>query len=75
MTTVALALAQKTLPQLIEDVSLGEHVLITLNEKPVAELVPVARPKIKPVFGNAKGKIHMSDDFEAPLSDFEEYTQ
>jgi hypothetical protein len=28
-----------------------------------------------PVFGCAKGKFTMSDDFNAPLEDFEEYMQ
>ena len=28
---------------------------------------------IIPKFGSLKGKIHLSDDFDAPLSDFEEY--
>jgi len=26
-----------------------------------------------PKFGSLKGKIHLSADFDAPLSDFEEY--
>jgi len=26
-----------------------------------------------PKFGSLKGKIHLSDDFDAPLSDFKEY--
>ena len=29
--------------------------------------------KGKPVFGSARGKIHMSDDFGEPLEDFTEY--
>jgi hypothetical protein len=28
-----------------------------------------------PVFGCAKGQFQLSDDFDAPLSDFAEYTQ
>lgn len=27
----------------------------------------------KPVFGSAKGKIKISDDFDAPLEDFKDY--
>jgi hypothetical protein len=27
----------------------------------------------KPVFGSAKGKIHMAPDFDEPLEDFKEY--
>ena len=29
--------------------------------------------KATPKFGSLKGKIHLSDDFDAPLSDFKEY--
>lgn len=28
---------------------------------------------VKPVFGSLKGKIILSDDFDAPLDDFKEY--
>ena len=75
MRTVELALAQERLPQLIEDLRLGESIFIAVDGKPVAELVAVARPKGKPVFGSAKGKIKMSEDFDDPLPDFEEYTR
>lgn len=27
----------------------------------------------KPVFGCLKGKIHLADDFDAPLDDFQDY--
>jgi hypothetical protein len=27
----------------------------------------------KPVFGSLKGKIHLADDFDAPLEDFKDY--
>lgn len=31
-------------------------------------------PKEKPIpFGKFKGKIHMADDFDAPLEDFKDY--
>ncbi len=75
MTTVALEQAQKDLSRLIDDVALGEHIVITRNEVPVAQLVPVTHPVPKPTFGSAKGMIRMSDDFEAPLDDFRDYAQ
>ncbi len=31
------------------------------------------KKKIVPQFGSAKGKIKMSDDFDAPLEDFKDY--
>jgi len=30
-------------------------------------------PQKVPVFGCAKGKYHMADDFDAPLEDFKDY--
>jgi antitoxin (DNA-binding transcriptional repressor) of toxin-antitoxin stability system len=75
MTTVAIEQAQKDLPRLIDDVALGERVVITKNQVPVAELVPVVHPAPKPIFGSAKGMVRMSEDFEAPIGDFLEYTE
>jgi len=31
--------------------------------------------KARPQFGNARGQVAMSDDFDAPLEDFAEYMQ
>ena len=75
MTQVPLDVAQKSLRELIEEVKLGVHVLITEKEIPVAELSPVAGPKPKPVFGSAKGLLRIADDFDAPLDDFAEYAK
>ena len=77
MSHVALDQAQKTLPELIEEVQRGERVVITKNDDPVAEIVPVgmARPKPKPAFGSAKGLIRMAEDFDAPPEDFAEYME
>lgn len=32
-----------------------------------------SKKKIIPKFGSAKGKIRLSDDFDAPLADFKDY--
>jgi len=37
------------------------------------EVIPIASTKPRPQFGSAKGLIQMSDDFDAPLTDFDEY--
>jgi prevent-host-death family protein len=75
MTTVAVEHAQRHLAELIENVALGEHVLITRDQVPVAELVPVASAGPRPMFGSAKGMVAMSEDFNAPLDDFRAYTE
>ena len=75
MTTVAIEEAQKELSRLIDDVALGEHVIITRNQVPVAELVPVGCRAAKPTFGSAKGMVSMSEDFNAPIEDFQDYME
>jgi prevent-host-death family protein len=75
MTTVAIEQAQRELARLVDDVALGERVVITRNQVPVAELVPVSRNPPKPIFGSAKGMVTMSQDFDAPLDDFRDYTE
>lgn len=75
MTTVAIEQAQRELSRLIDDVALGERIVITRNQLPVAELVPVTHPVPKPTFGSAKGMVRMSEDFEAPIDDFQDYVQ
>ncbi len=70
MTTVAVEQAKINLFRLIDDVALGEHIVITRNNVPVAELVPVNHPKPSPMFGSARGMIKISDDFDSPIEDF-----
>ena len=75
MTSIAIDIAQKEFRGLIEDVILGGHVVITRDNTPVAEIIPVTNHRGTPSFGSAKGSIGLSDDFDAPLSDFAEYTK
>jgi len=75
MTTVTIEEAQRNLPQLIEDVVQGEHVVITRNRVPVAELAPVIQFNSKPRFGSAKGMVKMTKDFDAPIEDFQDYKE
>ncbi len=73
MTSVAIEQAERSLAQLIDVVARGEHVLITKDRVPVAELVPANRSDAKPAYGSAKGMIATSDDFDAPVDDFQGY--
>ncbi len=70
MIAVAIEHAQRELTRLIDDVALGERVVITRNGVPVAQLTPIARPTPKPTFGSAKGLVKMAEDFDAPVDDF-----
>ena len=55
--------------KLIEEVLLGEEVIIAKAGKPVARLVPFKKPHPIRKPGFLKGKIWLADDFDAPLSD------
>lgn len=58
--------AKTHLSQLIEEVLLGEEVIIAKNGEPVARLVPVARTEARRP-GTARDQVRMREDFDAPL--------
>lgn len=65
--------APQRLLDLIQAAEQGEEVIITKNQQPVIQLVPIASEQPRPRFGSAQGQVFMSDDFDAPLDDFREY--
>jgi antitoxin (DNA-binding transcriptional repressor) of toxin-antitoxin stability system len=65
--------AKTNLTDLIDAAVNGEEVVIAKDAHHLVRLVPVPRPQSRPQFGSARGLIAMSDDFEEPLEDFEEY--
>jgi prevent-host-death family protein len=75
MQQVNIEEAKTNLPELVDAAVSGEEIVITKDDQPVAKIVPVSQTKAQPQFGNAKGLIVMSDDFDEPLEDFEEYTE
>lgn len=46
----------------------GEEVVIERDSTPLVRLVPVGVGARAP--GSAKGRVHIADDFDAPLGDF-----
>jgi prevent-host-death family protein len=66
--------AKTHLSKLIEKVQKGEDVIIAKGNKPVAKLTLIEELKPERRTGTAKGKVHISDKFEAPIEDFGEYT-
>lgn len=66
--------AQDHLQKLIEDAQHGKTVLILDEHERAVQLVPVATTKPRKA-GSARGQIKMAADFDAPLSDFDEYTE
>ena len=61
------------LADLIEAAENGEEILIVTNNK-TFKIVEVEKTKKKyREFGTAKGEFKISDDFNVPIDDFDEY--
>lgn len=72
MSPIDLDQAKTRLEELVEQALRGEEVIITRGDGATFKLVPTIQEP-RPRFGSAKGQVWMSDDFDAPLSDFEDY--
>jgi prevent-host-death family protein len=59
--------------ELLDKVREGTSFIVTKHGKPIAQLGPADAIGIRPVFGSARGRVHIAEDFDAPLSDFAEY--
>ena len=70
---VDIAEAQHRFLDLIQAAEQGEEVIITRDQQPLIQLVPLHHPLNRPEFGSARGLITIADDFDAPLDDFVEY--
>lgn len=73
MHQINLKEAETQLAKLIEAAASGEEVVITRSDGASFKIVPINTIKPRPKFGSAKGLIRMSNDFDEPLEDFEEY--
>jgi antitoxin (DNA-binding transcriptional repressor) of toxin-antitoxin stability system len=72
MKTVDIGAPDYDLPALVEEAIAGEEIVLERNGKPVARLTPVddeTHHNIRSTLGLWKGKVWMSDDFDAPLPD------
>lgn len=65
MEKVNMHQAKTHFSKLVERVEKGEEILIARNGQPVAKLVSIKPQTRRP--GMLKGRIRMSDDFDAPL--------
>jgi prevent-host-death family protein len=73
MSKVELDQAKEQLANLVEQAAGGEEIIITKDRRPLARLVAVL-PEKRRQFGSARGQIILSEDFDEPLEDFEDYT-
>jgi prevent-host-death family protein len=65
--------AKTHLSRLLERVERGETVIIARAGTPVAVLSPYQPMTTARMPGRDRGRIWMSDDFDAPLPEFDEY--
>ena len=74
METIEIDQAVLKINELLEIVAKGKEIIITKNHEPMVKLSSV-KPKKKrpPLFGSDKDIIAISDDFDEPLDDFQEY--
>jgi prevent-host-death family protein len=75
MRQIPLQKAKDRLAELIGMASDGEEVVITTENGSSFKIVPIPKERPRPKFGSAKGKIKISEDFDAPLDDFLEYME
>jgi len=70
MQTVNIHEAKTQFSRLVDAAASGEEIVIAKAGKPAARLVPMERAKVTRRFGGLKGKVHIADDFDAPLPDY-----
>lgn len=72
MNKLDISQAKSNLSKLLDLAIKGEVIVITQDDKPVAQISPIKRPLKR---GSAKGKVWMSDDFDDNIEDFKEYME
>ena len=68
MTSVNVYEAKTKFSKLLQRVAAGEEIVISNRGVPVAQLIPFPQERKGPrPLGMDKGRVHISDDFDAPL--------
>ena len=73
MAQFNIADAKARFSELVDKALAGDEVVIARDNKPLLTLVPLTTKGRARRPGSAKNQIWMSDDFDAPLPDFDEY--
>ena len=74
MSQYSIYAAKTNFSKLVQKALRGEKVIIANRDKPILQLVPIEKPEPKHLIGLLKGKVKITDDFDEPLEDFEDYT-
>ena len=68
MTSVNVYEAKTKFSKLLQRVAEGEEIVISNRGVPVARLIPFSKqPQVPRPLGIDKGRVHIADDFDAPL--------
>jgi antitoxin (DNA-binding transcriptional repressor) of toxin-antitoxin stability system len=73
LPSISLEEAQAKLPDIIDALGPGEEVVITKDDRPVAELRSIATGKPRPRFGSCKRMLTIVAEDEEHLEDFKAY--
>ena len=73
MQNIDINQAKKRLSELVDKTISGDEIIITKAGQPIAKLIGIPKRDKKRQFGTAKGLIKISDDFDKPLEDLQEY--
>lgn len=74
MSKFNIAEAKAHFSELVRKAMMGEEVIISKDNKPLVQLIPVTRPKGSRKAGSGKGQIlYMASDFNATPEDFKDY--
>ena len=71
-TVVNMHEAKSSLSRLFKRAASGEDILIANRGEPIARLTRITERRKKLPWDIFKGKVEMSDDFDAPLDEFKE---
>jgi antitoxin (DNA-binding transcriptional repressor) of toxin-antitoxin stability system len=58
---------------LLDGAAKGQEVVITREDGAAFKIVPTTPLTPYPKFGSAKGLVHIAEDFDEPLEDFQAY--
>lgn len=68
---IPLSEAKTRLSELVRRVEAGEEIVIRRGRTPVARLVPERPSALRPP-GALRGRVHIAEDFDAPLAAFDD---
>jgi len=72
---ISVAQAKARFSEILKRAEAGETIVVTRHGKPVARLEGEGIPKKRSIIGAYKGKIRISETFDEPLEEFQDYME